>query len=230
MQPSKEVLMVRNTISTRALATAALAGVITFVVIVVALHVIQHGRYHPLSEAVSELALGRGGWLMFVAFSALATGTLCVAVMLGRMTDSKVAPALLALAGGLSYVSAVFHADGENARTTLHGEIHQTAGIITFVLIVAVMCTCWRTFRRDQSWQPLARPALACTVGALVAFFLTPTVGAAYFGLVQRLFLALCLSWLAVVAAYGRRLTADGAERPSAGMGAVVETQASRML
>ena len=222
--------MVRNTISTRALATAAVAGVVTFVVIVVTLHVVQHGRYHPLSEAVSELALGRGGWLMFVAFSALATGTLCAGLMLGRMTDSKVAPVLLAIAGALSYVSAVFHADGENAPTTLHGEIHQTAGIITFILIVAVMCTCWRTFRRDQSWQPLARPTLACTGGALVAFFLTPIVGAAYFGVAQRLFLAVCLSWLAVVAAYGRRLTVGGAERTSARVGAVVETGASRML
>ena len=188
--------MIRNTISTRALATSALAGVVTFTAIVVTLHVVQHGRYHPLSEAVSELALGRDGSLMFVAFSALATGTLCAAAMLGRMTDSKVAPLLLAIAGGLSYVSAVFHADGEKGRTTLHGEIHQTAGIITFILIVTVMCTCWRTFRREQRWHPLARPTLACTGGALVTFFLTPIVGAAYFGLAQRLFLAMCLSWL----------------------------------
>ena len=36
--------MIRNTISTRALATAALAGVVTFVAIVVTLHVVQHGR------------------------------------------------------------------------------------------------------------------------------------------------------------------------------------------
>lgn len=216
--------MTRSIISTRALATGTICGVITFVAIVAILHVVQHGRYHPLSEAVSELALGRGGWLMFVAFSALATGTLCAAAMLRRLTSSTAAPALLAIAGGLSYVSAVFHADGENARTTLHGEIHQTAGIITFVLVVAAMCTCWRTFRRDQRWQPLARSTLACTGGSLVAFFLTPAVGAADFGLVQRLFLAICLSWLFVVGAYGRRLTVGEAERASSGYDALAET------
>lgn len=216
--------MVRNTISTRSLAAATIAGVITFVAIVAALHVVQHGRDHPLSEAVSELALGRGGGLMFVAFSALATGTLCAAVMLRRLTSSTAAPALLAIAGGLSYVSAVFHADGENARTTLHGEIHQTAGITTFLLVVAAMGTCWRTFRRDQRWQPLAPLTVACTGASLVAFFLTPAVGAADFGLLQRLFLAVCLSWLVVVAAYGRRVTDGEAEQATSEMNALVET------
>jgi hypothetical protein len=216
--------MARSIISTRTLATASIAGVITFLVIVATLHVVQHGRYHPLSETVSELALGRGGGLMFVAFSALATGTLCAAAMLGRLTNSTAAPVLLAIAGGLSYVSAVFHADGENARTTLHGEIHQTAGIITFILVIGAMCTCWRLFRRDQRWQPLAQPTLVCTGASLVAFFMTPAVSAAYFGAVQRLFLAVCLSWLVVVAAYGRRLTVGEAERTSARVGAVAET------
>jgi hypothetical protein len=143
---------------------------------------------------------------MFVGFSALATGTLCAAAMLKRMTTSTVAPVLLAGSGALSYVSAVFHADGENAPTTLHGEIHQTAGIITFVLVVAAMFGCWRAFRRDPRWQPLARPTLAFAVAAVIAFFLTPVVGGAYFGVVQRLFLAVCLTWLLVVAVRGRRL------------------------
>jgi hypothetical protein len=216
--------MDRNIIPTRTLATATIAGVITFVAIVAALHVVQHDHYHPLTEAVSELALGRGGGLMFVAFSALATGTLCAAAMLRRLTNSTAAPVLLAIAGGLSYVSAVFHADGENARTTLNGEIHQTAGIITFVLVVAAMCTCWRTFQRDQGWQPLALPTLACTGASLVAFFLTPAVGTAYFGLVQRLFLAICLSWLLVVATYARRMTISEAGPAKSGLDVLAET------
>ena len=80
------------TISTRALATAAITGVLVFVGIVISLHIVQAGSYHPLSEAVSELALGRGGWLMFVAFSALATGTLCAAAMLRRRPSPRPCP------------------------------------------------------------------------------------------------------------------------------------------
>ncbi len=200
--------MLRNTLSTRALGTVAIAGIGTFATIVVALHLVQRGTYHPLSEAVSELALGRGGWFMFVAFCALATGTLCVAALLRRTTTSTTAPILLGVAGGLSYASAVFHADGEHATTTLHGQIHQSAGIVTFLLLIAGMFVCQRTFRRDAQWQPLAGPTLAFAGTALVTFFLIPAVGQAYFGAAQRLFIAVCLSWLLVVAQRGRRLTA----------------------
>jgi hypothetical protein len=192
------------TISTRALATAAITGVLVFVGVVFSLHFVQAGSYHPLSEAVSELALGRGGWLMFVAFSALATGTLCAAAMLRRMTPSKVVPILLAVAGGLSYVSAVFHADGEHAGTTLHGQIHQTAGIVTFILIVLAMLAGARAFHRNERWRSLTKATLACATVAIVAFFLTPAVGGAYFGVVQRVFLADALGWLLLVAIHGR--------------------------
>jgi hypothetical protein len=95
---------------------------------------------------------------MFVAFSALATGTLCAAAMLRRTTQSQAVPILLAVAGGLSYVSAVFRADGEHAGTTLHGEIHQTAEIVTFILIVAAMFAGAHTFRRDERWTSLTCP------------------------------------------------------------------------
>jgi Protein of unknown function (DUF998) len=201
--------MYRITISTRALASATLAGTATFVAIVVALQIVQRGSYHPLSEAVSELALGRAGWLMVVAFCGLATGTLGAAALLRRTTGSAAAPGLLAIAAGLSYVSAVFHADGENAPTTLHGEVHQAAGIITFLLVITVMFVCVRTFRRDPRWQALGRPTLICASAGLIAFFLTPLVGNAYFGVVQRGFLTVALSWLALVAVHGRRLAAD---------------------
>lgn len=197
-----------TSISTRALATAAITGVLTFVAIVISLHIVQADHYHPLSQAVSELALGRGGWLMFVAFSALATGTLCAAAMLRRTTESTAAPLLLGVAGGLSYVSAVFHADGDQAGTTLHGEIHQTAGIVTFILIVVAMFACARTFRRDEHWEPLGRATLAGALFAVAAFVLTPVVGGDYFGLVQRLFLADALGWLVLVAAHGHSLAA----------------------
>jgi DMSO/TMAO reductase YedYZ heme-binding membrane subunit len=216
--------MSRIMISTRTLASATVAGLATFVTIVLALHVVQRGAYHPLSEAVSELALGRAGWLMVIAFCGLATGTLCAAALVRRTTASRAAPACLAIAAGLSYVSAVVHADAENARTTVHGEIHQAAGIVTFVLVIAAMLTCWRTFRRDPRWRPLTGLTLASAAAALVAFFLTPAVGAADFGVVQRVFLAVCLSWLALVALHGRRLAGEPAEERTSGTGATVRT------
>ncbi len=50
------------------LARAALVLIAVFPLIVTVLHLVQAGGYHPLSQAVSELALGRAGWLMAIAF------------------------------------------------------------------------------------------------------------------------------------------------------------------
>ena len=52
--------MTDRPLSIRALATLTLAGLVTWPVLVVLLHLIQRGSYDPASQAVSELALGRG--------------------------------------------------------------------------------------------------------------------------------------------------------------------------
>ena len=113
-------------------------------------------------------------------------------------------PILLTIAGGLSYVSAVFHADGEHASTTLHGQIHQTAGIVTFILIVIAMLAGARAFHRNERWRSLTKATLTCATVAIVAFLLTPAVSGTYFGVVQRVFLADALGWLLLVAIHGR--------------------------
>jgi hypothetical protein len=46
-------------------------GVAIFVIIVVALHLLQP-EYEPTRQLMSELALGQYGWAMFVAFLGLA--------------------------------------------------------------------------------------------------------------------------------------------------------------
>jgi hypothetical protein len=203
--------MNRYAVSTRSLAARALAGMATFPVIVVVLHVIQRGHYHPLTQAVSELALGRDGWLMAIAFCAAGTGTLCLAILLRRTVASAVvAPALLAISALPTFVSAAFHADGD-AKTTLHGQIHQTAGIVSFVLVIVAMFVARRGFRRNPGWHRLARPTLVWGCCAVVAFFLFPVFGNAYFGVAQRILIGTCFSWLIAVAAYAR-LSAVSAE------------------
>src|SRR5690348_10609811 len=130
------------------LARAAVALISAFPLLVLVLHGVQAGDYHPLSQAVSELALGRDGWLMAIAFCSLGTGTLFLAAMLRRLdTPPRVAPYLIAASGLLSYVSAFVHADGPHGSTT-HGQIHQTVGIATFVLMISGMFALIRPFRR----------------------------------------------------------------------------------
>jgi hypothetical protein len=184
---------------------AAFATTAVFPLVVVVLHFVQSGRYHPLSQAVSELALGRAGWLMAIAFCSIGTGSLFIAVALRRIaTHPRVAPALLAVSGLLSFVSAFVHADGSGPTTT-HGQIHKLAGIATFILITAAMFSLIRAFRRDPAWRPIATPTLAWALIAVASFFLIPISGNAYFGVAQRIMLATLISWLLTISLYAHR-------------------------
>jgi Protein of unknown function (DUF998) len=177
------------------LGRVAFAGIAAFVAIVFALHLLQAGTYHPLSEAVSELALGRAGWLMAVAFCSIGTGTLFLATVLSRLSSQpRVAPWLIGASGALSYVSAFVHADGPG-RSTTHGTIHQMVGVTTFILLVSGMFALVRPLRRDPEWAGLATLTLLLAVAAVGAFVLIPISGTAYFGVAQRIFLSLVAGW-----------------------------------
>lgn len=185
------------------LARTAAAAIAVFPALVLILHGVQSGSYHPLSEAVNELALGRDGCLMAVAFCSLATGTLFLAAMLRRLEPApRVAPWLIGLSGLLSYVSAFVHADGPHGTTT-HGQIHQAVGVVTFILLIAGMFASVHPFRRDPRFRALATPTLVWAIAAVGGFFLIPLLGSAYFGVAQRIFLTIILSWALTVSARG---------------------------
>jgi peptidoglycan/LPS O-acetylase OafA/YrhL len=160
------------------------------------------------------LALGQAGWLMTIAFCSLGTGTLLLARTLRDLHPRpRIAPALIAISGLLSYGSAFVHADGSGPTTT-HGQIHQGLGIATFILMISGMFALSRAFRRDPAWRSFARPTLIWAVAAVAAFFLIPLSGSAYFGVAQKIFLAVILSWaLTTSLRAGRPLAAQPAER-----------------
>jgi fumarate reductase subunit D len=136
----------------------------------------------------------------------------------GRGARSRVAPALLAVAALLVYVAAVFHADPESATTSsMHDQIHQTASIVAFVLIIIAMFVSSRRFRTDPRWQRLARPTLLWAICTLAALFLTITLNAvddSLFGLGQRIFIATWLTWLIASAIHARTI-ANAIDTPS---------------
>jgi small-conductance mechanosensitive channel len=198
----------------RSHARAAFACITAFPLIVIVLHGVQAGEYHPLSQAVSELALGRAGWLMAVAFCALGTGTLLLAAVLRTVSPRpRVAPVLIATSGLLSYASAFVHADGPGPSTT-HGQIHQGLGVATFILLISGMFALVRPLRRDDGWRPMATPTLVWAVTAVATFFLIPLSGSAYFGLAQRIFLTVILTWALTTTLFAGRsasLASEGA-------------------
>jgi hypothetical protein len=208
--------MNHHRLSTHSLTTVTLAALATFPILVLALHLIQRGSYDPVSMAVSELALGRDGWLMAVAFSAAAVGMFGFAALLRRiLPGSVVVPGLAILSGVSSGVSAFVHTDGETARASLHGAIHQAAGLASFALVVVAMFICAVRFRRVPAWRGWALPTLLWALGTVGAFFLVPVLGPDRFGVAQRIFLAVWLSWPITVVMVARR-TAVPAGRTSA--------------
>lgn len=186
----------------RRLAVAVLVTVGLFPAVVVALNLVQQpDGYRVARDAVSDLALGRGGALMTVAFCSLGFGTLLFAALLHRTSSRAVVrTTLLSLAGVLSFVSAVFHTDPTGAPSTVHGNIHNLAGVLTFVAMLLVMATSASRFRRDANWRGLALPTAGFTVVGVVSFFLVPVLGPAYFGVCQRLLIGSFLIWIMVAA------------------------------
>jgi flagellar biosynthesis protein FliR len=79
-------------------------------------------------------------------------------------------------------------------------------GLASFALVTAAMFVCSVQFRRNPAWHRFALPTLVwalCTVGA---FFLVPVLGSDRFGVAQRVFLAVWLSWPMAVAVRARRM------------------------
>lgn len=194
-------------LSTRALATVSFAAVAVFVLLVVVLNLTQAGNgYDAGRQAVSELALGRGGAIMAVAFCSLGLGTILLGVHLRRTTGhATVRTALLTLAGLLSFVSAAFHTDPSGVAATLHGRIHNIAGIVTFAAMLATMLICAFRFRSEPAWRGLARPTAVLAGTGVVAFFLVPALGDAHFGIAQRLLIGSFVTWMLAAAGYARR-------------------------
>jgi hypothetical protein len=208
--------------SNRQVATAACACVAVFPVVVVSLNLVQRTTYDPKVQAISELALGRGGALMVVAFLSLGSGIALFARLLDRTCGrGRVIRWMLyaaAVLGGA--ISAFFHTDLTGDPTTTHGTIHDDAGLAAFLIILISMYAASRLFRRETFWRAFAAPTLVWAVAATGAFFLFPALPA-HFGLAQRVFVGTFITWFLAASAYARRVA------PSAEVATLAEASAS---
>jgi len=192
--------------TSRTLASTSLVGLLLFPVIVVTLNAVQAQEYSAVSQAMSELALGRYGWLMALAFVSMGVGTILLGVLLrAGLRTGWLAPGCLVLAGALDLVSAAFRTNGTGPQTTT-STVHMFAGISSFVLVILAMGASVRAFNREARWRWFAFPTSVWTGVAVAAFFLVPVMGDARFGVAQRIFVAVWLSWLVVVAYHFRKL------------------------
>ena len=169
-----------------------------FAAVSVVLPIVQRGHYDVPGQTMSELALGRFGWLQNVAFCVLGGGTAVLAIALRRQLDARIAPVLLSVAAALDVVSAFFHAVRVGDSQTPESVVHMSAGVGTFLLTYAAMFTLVRPLRRTPALADFATPTRWWALAAVVAFVACapPVVGQSHFGIGQRVMAAVFLSWM----------------------------------
>jgi hypothetical membrane protein len=188
------------------LALAGVAATLVYPLVVVVLQVVQQPGYSPMREAISELALGRSGWLMAVAFCSLALGMALLARLIWTLTGDRIATLLLGLAAAFTVLSAFVHADGEKVhRTTAHGAVHQVVGVLTFVATIVAMFLVARPLSIQPAWRRLGRITRVAAFVGVPAFLLVPVLGNSHFGLAQRALVGVLVAWVAFTQGYAAR-------------------------
>jgi hypothetical protein len=203
-------------------ATAArlsIGSAILFVLLLGSLHVLEP-EFDPTWRFISEYALGQYGWMMHVAFLALATSLASAAIAISsqvRTVLGYIGLALLGLAAVGILIAAIFTTDPQTASrgtaATLSGQLHVLGASFDYTPIAALLLSF--SLARNQAWRPI-RKWLFITAGitlvALAAFMLAlpydghvgPNVRAGLFG---RFLVVSYLGWLLTVGLHALTLT-----------------------
>jgi hypothetical protein len=166
-----------------------------------------HPAYDPISDSVSELAVGLNGWVQTVSFMILAASSFGLAVLLALTRPRSVfsvVGAVLVAAFSIGIAGAgAFRLDSEP-------QLHQLFSAIAFFAIVGATVTFWRHYRSFVDAIPIARFSLGAGVlsGALLLVLLiagTSNVELLWRlnGAIQRLFILSWTAWLEVMAIRG---------------------------
>lgn len=169
-------------------AAAAMVGVATFVVTAVVLHLLQ-SDYEPTHQLMSELALGRHGWAMIVAFTGLALAVFGIQAAIGAFEASRGFRFLLVVAAVFFLAAGVFPL-GDTS------EIHIAAIATAFVLSALAMYLFPSSAGRASTAAPRA---VSWSLAAGVAVSVALGHSVLPMGIGQRLAAACLLTWLAIL-------------------------------
>jgi hypothetical protein len=184
----------------------ALAGAGTFAALVILLHFVEKD-FDPGRRFISEYVLGDWGLLMNLAFVALGFGFLALAHGLrrslspGRRVTASVR--LIYVTGIATVISGCFNSDPisamEAGQSSWHENIHDLAGVISFVCITVATFFLWGGFGRDAQWRRFAPHAVVFGIATAVMFGMTFFAPVDVVGVVQRVFVTVALSWMATL-------------------------------
>lgn len=183
-------------------------GIAYFVVAVSVLHFLRP-EYNPINHAVSNYAVGPFGYLMTSAFYVLALSVMVLAASLSFSIAlnmaSRVAILLLCLSSCGIVVMGIFPGDVHalHPPATISGMIHWSAAAFAFLCIMVAAFLLASSFKTDNRFQRFQRPCFVLAmamIGALLLYGVLALVG--WIGIGQRIYLAVCLLWLLLLAAW----------------------------
>ena len=205
------------------IATLAFVGLAFFVATAWLLPLFS--EYSLAADYISELAIGRYGYVQTVAFFAAGVGSLALAVGVREATNgswgSRLGSVLVGLYGVGAILAAIFPTDeidpaGRIGSPTSVGAIHIVASASAFVFGIAGMFVLSRTFKRDARWRAFWLLSLLLAFAALVGFIVAVPSEGPWVGLIQRIFIGTIILWQVLVAFRLRSIAKDAsAEQPS---------------
>jgi hypothetical protein len=165
-------------------------------------------EFGAIGDTMSELALGRFGFVQTTAFLVAGIGILGLAFAIYQLTQdswrSRIGSFLIALYGAGAIIAAIFPTDRIDSASEVWsqsttGTIHIVVALISFLCVIPGMyLLTWHFFgearwRRITSWWMMLFPS--ATLALLFIQSEGPRVG-----LNQRLFVAVVSAWLILVA------------------------------
>jgi hypothetical protein len=196
---------------------AALAIVGQLVLLASALLLPIWSQYGLIRDNISELALGRFGFVQTAAFVIAGVGTLGLAFAIRQLTKgswgSRVGSLLIAVYGAGAILSAVFPTDRIDSPTDMSslsatGAIHIAVAIASFLSVIVGMFVLTRTFARERGWGSFWRLSVFFPAGSL-ALIIVQQEGP-LIGLLQRALVIVVSAWLILVALRVRSIVTPG--------------------
>jgi hypothetical membrane protein len=192
-------------------ARCALAGVVFYAVVDTAL-VFLRPRFSVLHNAESDYG-SRGPWAWLMDFNFLLRCLLSLAAVAavllalrGREKGGRVRGgiALLVVWATASGLLAFFPDDPVGTTAQGSGKIHLALAFVAFIAVLTGAVLVSLALRRRAPWKRVTVPMAALSLGALVPLVLLARVHLAKSslgGLYEKIFLAMELLWLVVLAA-----------------------------
>lgn len=175
-------------------------------------------EYTLIGDNISELVLGRYGFVQTLAFLLSGLGTLGLAYAIRQLTQgawgSAVGSLLIGLYGLGAILVAIFPTDRIDMPADLlalstTGLIHSLVALVSFVCVTIGMFVLAWTFSKDARWRSLL-PWAGILPGAALALLIVSGQGP-WVGIMQRALVTVIAGWLILVAIRIRSLATAGA-------------------